>query len=165
MARIKVRFRSGRTEKEAEYSFDYFLNAFRDEVQCVREAFERDWMTRHRADDLEYRCDDPDESEELYLTAVNDAADAALNEHHIEETWADFAPLAIDASKYVKILAVYDILKTCPFCGGFAEITRDKSGNYLVQCTGEECHVQTPAGLTKDIAIEIWNNRSRENRE
>lgn len=57
-------------------------------------------------------------------------------------------------------------LKPCPFCGGEAVLftlegyghTMDKYENYEVKC--DVCHATTEYSLSRDLAIEAWNQRS-----
>ena len=58
-------------------------------------------------------------------------------------------------------------LKPCPFCGGWAKLTRMEETHvshesYFVVCNG--CPAQTSAWgrWLKDEAIEIWNRRPSE---
>lgn len=50
-------------------------------------------------------------------------------------------------------------LKSCPFCGGEAEITKWHEG-YFVECREQRCGGTNGAHVTKKSAIEAWNTRA-----
>ena len=51
-------------------------------------------------------------------------------------------------------------LKSCPFCGGAANIkvATYAKGKYLVECSSEDCPQYTVD--TKTVAIKAWNTRA-----
>lgn len=54
-------------------------------------------------------------------------------------------------------------LKTCPFCGGKAEITNYPNGWWSIGCENKDCNMvtMTPMTPTKERAIELWNKRAK----
>ena len=52
-------------------------------------------------------------------------------------------------------------LKSCPFCGSEAEITKWHEG-YFVECRGHRCGGTIGAYKTEEEAIEAWNTRAKE---
>lgn len=62
-------------------------------------------------------------------------------------------------------------LKPCPFCGGKAELVKDKTtftfaDSYFVRCDNRECGVQptTWHRLSEQEARDFWNRRSTNER-
>jgi Lar family restriction alleviation protein len=58
-------------------------------------------------------------------------------------------------------------LKPCPFCGGKAELVKDRmalsfADSFFIRCDNADCYVkpQTPHRLSKDDAVNIWNRRA-----
>jgi hypothetical protein len=51
-------------------------------------------------------------------------------------------------------------LKTCPFCGGRAELSYCED-EYWVTCLGEDCEIcpQTACHHTAEKAVAAWNKR------
>lgn len=48
-------------------------------------------------------------------------------------------------------------LKTCPFCGSFAELSEVGLADYQIECSA--CDVRTAVYDNKDDAINTWNYR------
>lgn len=55
-------------------------------------------------------------------------------------------------------------LKTCPFCGNQAEITKKKYSGFIVECTNQSCPASYMIGVsydTEEEAIKVWNVRRK----
>lgn len=50
-----------------------------------------------------------------------------------------------------------DKLKSCPFCGGEAEVVETLFYDYKVAC--EKCGASTPLCDSEEMAVEAWNRR------
>lgn len=53
-----------------------------------------------------------------------------------------------------------DELKKCPFCGGYASLTRSTLGMLTVDCCNEGCLVGPLVYDKDEIAIAAWNRRA-----
>ncbi len=53
-------------------------------------------------------------------------------------------------------------LKTCPFCGGEAELSRDNFGRYAVICSETDCGAVMAGHKNKSSVIQMWNRRNGE---
>ena len=56
-------------------------------------------------------------------------------------------------------------LKSCPFCGHFAEGMETESGNYIIECQRWRYenlidHIASVEETTKEAAIQRWNTRA-----
>lgn len=56
-----------------------------------------------------------------------------------------------------------DDLKTCPFCGGDAEmIFMSKMNIYIIQCSSPKCRINpsTDPNQSRAVVIRAWNKRA-----